>query len=43
MAKFLKFFENNVQRNTYELSENYISPYVSAIKGTNGGGGRTSV
>lgn len=38
MAKFLKFFENNVQRNTYELSENYISPYVSAIKGTNGGG-----
>lgn len=38
MAKFLKFFDNNVQRSTYELSEQYVSPYVSAIKGTNGGG-----
>ena len=37
MAKFLKFFDNNVQRSTYELSEDYITPYVSAIKGTNGG------
>ena len=40
MAKFLKFFDNNEQRSTYELSEDYITPYVSAIKGTNGGGGR---
>lgn len=38
MAKFLKFFDNNEQRSTYELSEDYITPYVSAIKGTNGGG-----
>jgi surface antigen bspA-like len=38
MAKFLKFFDNNKQRSTYELGEDYITPYVSAIKGTNGGG-----
>ena len=38
MSKFLKFFDNNVQRSTYELSEQYVSPYVSAIKGINGGG-----
>ena len=38
MSKFLKFFDNNEQRSTYELSEQYITPYVSAIKGTNGGG-----
>ena len=38
MVKFLKFFDNNEQRSTYELSDNYISPYVSTIKGTNGGG-----
>lgn len=37
MVKFLKFFDNNVQRSTYELSEQYVSPYVSAIKGINGG------
>lgn len=37
MSKFLKFFDNNEQRGAYELSEDYISPYVSAIKGTNGG------
>ena len=38
MSKFLKFFDNNEQRSAYELSEQYVSPYVSAIKGTNGGG-----
>ena len=42
MVKFLKFFDNNEQRSAYELSEEeYVSPYVSAIKGINGGGGRT--
>lgn len=39
MSKYLKFFDNNEQRSTYELSKNYVSPYVSAIKGANGGGG----
>lgn len=39
MAKFLNFFENNEQRSTYELSDQYVSPYVSAIKDENGGGG----
>lgn len=43
MAKFLKFFDNNKQRSTYELGEDYITPYVSAIKGTNGGGGKSSL
>ena len=38
MVNFLKFFDNNVQRSSYELSEQYVSPYVSAIKGINGGG-----
>lgn len=38
MAKFLKLFDNNEQRGAYELSEQYISPYVSAMKGANGGG-----
>ena len=38
MAKFLNFFENNEQRSTYELSDKYVSPYVSAIKDVNGGG-----
>ncbi len=38
MSKFLKFFDNNEQRSAYELSEQYVSPYVSAIKGANGGG-----
>lgn len=32
MAKFLKFFDNNEQRGAYELSEKYVTPYVSAIK-----------
>lgn len=43
MSKFLKFFDNNEQRSTYEISEQYVTPYVSAIKGTNGGGGRASL
>lgn len=38
MTKYLKYFDNNEQRSAYELSENYVTPYVSAIKGTNGGG-----
>ena len=42
MAKFLNFFENNEQRSTYELSDQYISPYVSASKDENGGGGGKS-
>lgn len=43
MAKFLNFFDNNEQRSTYELSDQYVSPYVSAIKDENRGGGRTSL
>ena len=39
MAKFLNFFENNEERSTYELSDKYVSPYVSAIKDKNEGGG----
>lgn len=38
MAKFLNFFDNNEQRSTYELSDKYVTPYVSAIKDENGGG-----
>lgn len=26
MSKFLKFFDNNEQRSTYEISEQYVSP-----------------
>lgn len=39
MAKFLKLFDNNEQRGAYELSEKYVTPYVSAIKDIMGGGG----
>jgi len=39
MVKFLKFFDNNEQRSAYELSEEYVSPYVSESKGRRGGGG----
>lgn len=40
MSKFIKLFDNNEQRSTYELSDKYVSPYVSAIKDENGGGWR---
>lgn len=43
MAKFLKLFDNNEQRGAYELSEKYLTPYVSAIKDIMGGGSRASI
>ena len=39
MATFLKFFDNNEERTNYELGNTYLTPYVSAIKEENGGGG----
>lgn len=37
MSKYIKLFENENDRNNYENSSSYITPYVSDIKDTNGG------
>ena len=41
MSKYIKLFENENDRNNYENSSSYITPYVSVIKDTNGGGVKT--
>lgn len=42
MTKYLKLFTSDYERSTYELSDKYVTPYVSAIKDENGGGGDKS-
>lgn len=42
MSKYIKLFENENERNNYENSSSYITPYVSTINDTNGGGGKDS-
>ena len=38
MSKYIKLFENENDRNNYENSSSYITPYVSVINDINGGG-----